>query len=125
MSIDTLTPGSLQIIEKYTLALKARDTLKMQALRSPDFVLDWVHADAFENKPLTHDQTNQFWPAWFEGFSEMDFEVTRTIAAESVVVVQWIFTGTHDGPLGSPVFDPPLAPTGKTVRLRGVSSLTS
>ena len=51
----------------------------------------------------------------------MDYEVTRTIAAETVVVVQWTFTGTHDGFLGAPVFDPPLSPTSKTIRLRGVS----
>jgi len=51
----------------------------------------------------------------------MDYEVTRTIAAESVVVIQWTFTGTHDRPLGAPVFDPPLEPTNRTIRLRGVS----
>jgi hypothetical protein len=51
----------------------------------------------------------------------MDYEVTRTIAAETVVVVQWTFTGTHQGTLGTPVLDPPLPPTGRTIRLRGVS----
>ena len=43
------------------------------------------------------------------------------IAAENVVVTQWVFTGTHTEPLGVPVFDPPQEPTGKTIRLRGVS----
>jgi len=114
-------PASIHTIEKYVAALTDRDILIMQSLRAPGFVLDWVHADAFENKPLTHDETNQFWPTWFQGFPDLDFEVTRTIAAETVVVVQWIFTGTHNGPLGGSVFDPPLAPTGHTIRLRGVS----
>ena len=114
-------PGSLSIVEKYTAALMARNALSMQAMRTPDFILDWVHTDAFENKPLSPEQTNQFWPAWFQGFSEVDYEVTRTIAAEIVVVVQWTFTGTHDGLLGPPIFEPPLEPTGKTIRLRGVS----
>jgi hypothetical protein len=63
----------------------------------------------------------QFWPAWFAGFSEIDYDVTRTIAAESLAIVQWLFMGTHDGPLGIPVFDPPLEPTGKTIRIRGIS----
>jgi len=118
---STHTPTSLHTIEKYINALMEKDNLTMQAMRTADFILDWVHSDAFENRPLDHEQTNQFWPSWFRGFSEMDYEVTRTIAAETVVVVQWTFTGTHDGPLGVPVFDPPLDPTGKTIRLRGIS----
>jgi steroid delta-isomerase-like uncharacterized protein len=114
-------PTSLHTIEKYIEAFIQRDTLTMQSMRTGDFVLDWVHSDAFEDKPLDQEGANQFWPAWLEGFSEMDYEVTRTIAAESVVVIQWTFTGTHNGPLGPPVFDPPLEPTGRTIRLRGIS----
>ena len=113
--------SSLEIISQYVAAMCARNTVAMQALRDPTFMLDWVHADAFADQPLTHAQTNQFWPAWFAAFSEMDYEVSRTIAAESVVVVQWTFTGTHDESLGSPIFDPPLAPTGRTIQIRGIS----
>jgi steroid delta-isomerase-like uncharacterized protein len=51
----------------------------------------------------------------------MDYEVTRTIAAETVVVTQWTFTGTHTQPLGAPVFDPPVEPSGRTICLRGVA----
>jgi steroid delta-isomerase-like uncharacterized protein len=112
---------SLDTIEKYFTALAGGDHRTMEALRCPDYVFDWVHMDAFEDQPLTHEQTNQFWLVWFTGFSDMDYEVTRTIAAESVVVTQWTFIGTHDGLIGSPVFDPPLNPTGKTIRIRGIS----
>ena len=121
MPTNRIIPGSLPTIEKYIAALKKGDNLTMEAMRTPDFVLDWVHADAFENKPLTRQEANQFWAVWFKGFSEMDYEATRTIAADTVVVVQWTFTGTHDGVLGNPVFDPPLAPTGRTIRLRGIT----
>ena len=112
---------SLALITKYITALRARDNAAMQSLRSPDFVLDWVHNDAVANPPSTHEVTNQFWSVWFSAFPEMDYEVTRTIAAESVVVTQWVFTGTQTGPLGPPIFDPPLEQTGKTIRLRGIS----
>jgi steroid delta-isomerase-like uncharacterized protein len=112
---------SLEIIAKYASALYARDNAAMQNLRSPDFQLDWVHNDAFVNQPLNQAETAQFWPVWFAAFSEMDYEVTRTIAAEDVVVTQWIFTGTHVASLGPPVFDPPQEPTGKTIRIRGIS----
>ena len=121
MPENTPNLPSLELIAKYTSALCERDNTAMQTLRAPDFVLDWVHSDAFANQPLTQDETSQFWPAWFAAFPEMDYEVTRTIAAENVVVTQWIFTGTQANPLGAPVFDPPQEPTGKTIRLRGVS----
>ena len=112
---------SLDLINDYVSALKDRNVDAMRSLWSPDFVLDWVHSDVFVNRPMPHDQTNQFWSTWFAAFGEMDFDVTRTIAAKSVVVTQWTFTGTHTGPLSAPVFDPPQEPTGKTIRLRGVS----
>ena len=112
---------SLSLINKYVTALRSRDNTSMQNLRSSDFVLDWVHSDAFANNPITNDMANQFWSVWLAAFSEMDYEITRTIAAENVVVTQWIFTGTQAGSLGTPVFDNPVEPTGKTIRLRGIS----
>jgi steroid delta-isomerase-like uncharacterized protein len=93
----------------------------MDALRSPDFVMDLVQNDAFQDDPLSAAETEAFWPAWFAAFPEMDFEVTRTIAAQAVVVTQWVFTGTHSGPLGPPAFGRHIAPTGRAVRFRGVS----
>ena len=53
-------------------------------------------------------------------FPEMDFEITRIIAAESVVVVQWTFTGTNSEPLEPAVFGRQIEATGRTIRLRGV-----
>jgi len=121
MTENTPDLPSLSLIAQYVSALGERDEAAMQSLRSPDFVLDWVHNDAFANNPITHDVANQFWSVWFAAFSEMDYEITRTIAAGNVVVTQWIFTGTQAGPLGAPVFPTPVAPTGKTIRLRGIS----
>ncbi|MCP5097443.1 MAG: ester cyclase [Chloroflexi bacterium] len=115
------TPAALTIVAAYVEAMSNRDATVMNTLRAPDFVLDWVHGDAFEDGPLSAADTNAFWPAWFTGFSEMDYEVTRTIAAETVVVTQWIFTGTHDKSIPPPIFDPPTVPNGRTIRIRGVS----
>jgi steroid delta-isomerase-like uncharacterized protein len=115
------TPAALDIVSEYTTALMARDEGRMKALRTADFVLDWVYADAFKNPPSSAEETHAFWSAWFAGFPEIDYEVTRTIAAETVVVTQWTFTGTNAGPLGPPAFGRPLEPTGRTIQLRGVS----
>lgn len=114
-------PSALDVVSEYSAALAARDSERMKSLHSPDFVLDWVYADAFENPPRSAEETNEFWPSWFAGFPEMDYEVTRTIAADEVVVAQWIFTGTNAGPLGPPAFGRPLDPTGRTIQFRGVS----
>lgn len=112
---------SLEIITQYITALRARDNTAMQSLRSPEFVIDWVHNDAFANNLATQDAANHFWSTWFAAFPEMDYEITRTIAGEYVVVTQWIFTGTQSGPLGAPISEIPLEPTGKTICLRGIS----
>lgn len=113
--------SALEVISEYLSALTVGDVQRMQALRSPDFVLDFVHGDAFEDGPIPADQVEKFWPCWLAGFPEMDYEVTRTIVAEEVVVTQWIFTGTHTGPLEPPVFERRMNPTGRTIRFRGVS----
>jgi len=115
------TLSSLEITSQYVAALAAGDTERMNALRTPEFELDFVYGDASASGPLTSEETKQFWPSWLVGFPEMDYEVTRTIAAEEVVVMQWVFTGTHNEPLGPPIFDPPVPPSGRTIMFRGVS----
>jgi steroid delta-isomerase-like uncharacterized protein len=112
---------SLDIIADYSAALAAGDTERMNALRAPEFELDFVYGDADDSGPLSSEQTEQFWPSWLAGFPEKDYEVVRTIAGPDVVVTQWIFTGTHGRPLGPPIFDEPAPPTGRTIMFRGVS----
>jgi len=112
--------SSLEVVSAYTQALAAGDNQAMEALRAQDFVLDFVTQDAWGSGPLSGDEPRNFWAAWFEGFPEMDFQVTRTIAAEEVVVTQWVFTGTNTGPM-PPIIETQLEPTGKTIRFRGIS----
>ncbi len=114
-------PAALDVVGEYVAALATADSAAMAGLRTADFVLDWAHGDAFADTPLSAADTAAFWPAWFAAFPEMDYEVTRTIAAETVVVTQWVFTGTHAQPLGPPVFEPAVLPSARTVRIRGVS----
>ena len=113
--------SALEIVSEYVAALAAADIERMKILHAPNYVLDWVYADAFEDPLSTAEESIKFWPSWFAGFPEMDFEVTRTIAGENVIVTQWIFTGTNSGTLGPPVFEEARAPTGRTIQFRGVS----
>jgi steroid delta-isomerase-like uncharacterized protein len=113
--------SSLEVASQYVAALAAGDTDRMNALRTADFELDFVYGDAFASEPLSSEETKEFWPSWLVGFPEMDYEVTRTVAAEEVVVMQWVFTGTHSQILGPPIFEPPVPPSGRTIMFRGVS----
>jgi predicted ester cyclase len=114
-------PTSLEAVGGYVTALAAGDSKGMDAFRAPDYTLDLVQRDAFEQDSLSHQETRAFWPSWFASFPDMDFQVTRTIAADAVVVTQWVFLGTNTGPLTTPVFGRDREPTGRTIRLRGVS----
>jgi steroid delta-isomerase-like uncharacterized protein len=113
--------SALDVTAEYVAALAARDSAQMRTLRSPQFELDFVHGDASDASPLSEEDTMQFWSAWFVAFPELDYEVTRTIAAETVVVTQWTFTGTNSGPLPPLGVEGQAAAPGKTIRLRGVS----
>ena len=114
------TRSALEVASDYVAALAAGDSDRMNSLRSDDFVLEFVHRDAFKN-PLSVDDTRVFWPNWFVAFPELDVEVTRTIAAEEVVVTQWTFTGTNTGPLEGILGKDRIGPTQNTIHLRGAS----
>ena len=114
---------AVDIAAAYADALIHGDMPAMQSLWADEFVLDWVHADAFEDTLSSPEQITQFWPAWLAGFTAPDYEVTRTVAAETVVVMQWVFRGTHTQPIGPPVFAEPIQPRRRTIRLRGVTFL--
>jgi steroid delta-isomerase-like uncharacterized protein len=118
---DNGQPASLKVVAGYVTALAAGDSEGMGAFRAADYVLDLVQRDAFEGRALSHEETRAFWPSWFASFPEMDYQVTRTIAAATVIVTEWVFVGTNSGPLTTPVFGRDLEATGKTIRLRGVS----
>ncbi|MCJ7624045.1 MAG: ester cyclase [Anaerolineaceae bacterium] len=115
------TETALEIVSSYVTALNDGDNQKMMALRSPGFVMDFVHGDVFRDDPLSEDSTREFWPAWFHAFPQGNFEVTRTIAAQNVIVTQWIFSGDHVHALGKPIMEPEQPPSGKNICFRGVS----
>lgn len=113
--------STLDIISGYIEALQQRDSDKMDTFRSKDFIRDLVAGDAFHDSPSSNQDTREFWSAWFTAFEDMDYEVTRTIATKEIVVLEWVFTGTHSGTLDPAVFNKEIAPTGNTIKLRGVS----
>ena len=114
-------PTAFEIISKQIAAMAAQDFEAMESLHAKDYIVDWVYSDAFESPPTSAEESKKFFPAWFAGFDEMDYEVKRTIASEKVVVTEWVFTGVHSGTLGPPVFEEYFAPTGRTIQFRGIT----
>ena len=113
--------NSIDLVGKYTAAMNTRESAIMDRLRSPDFELDFVYGDVFQTQPLSGEGTERFWPTWFNAFPDGEFEPTRTIAGEQVIVVQWTFSGTHKQTLGEPIMTPDLPATNRIVCFRGVS----
>jgi steroid delta-isomerase-like uncharacterized protein len=112
----------LKLISAYTQALANKDADGIRNLCSSEQVLDLVYFDAEGRRPLSVEESRMFWSAWFTAFpDDYDFEVTRTVAAKEVVVMQWVFRGTFAGILGPPVSVRPVSPTGKTIMFRAVS----
>ena len=114
-------PSAFEVVSQLLAALGAQDFETMRSLHATDYVVDWVYGDAFEDPPVSAEESSGFFPVWLRAFDEADYEVKRTIAAEEVVVTEWVFTGTHTGPLGPPVFPEQLDPTGRTIQFRGIT----
>ncbi|MGN7614319.1 ester cyclase [Magnetococcales bacterium HHB-1] len=110
-----------KIIHAYIRALKNQDTKTMRQHCSEDFIVDFVHGDAFHSPPTSIQNSRKFWPALFLAFPQMDYEVTRTIIAPEVITCQWQFTGINEGPLTPPAFAKEQPATKRTVHLRGLS----
>ena len=123
MDDKSLTPVSLavSVAAEYAEAICCSDGDRMAACRSEGYELDFVHRDASGGEPLAEGEAREFWSAWFQAFPEMDFQVTRTIAAEEIIVMQWIFTAVNDGPIIPPIAETTVPATGKPIRFRGVS----
>ncbi len=117
----SVDPSAFEVVSRLIAAMAVPDPDTMASLHAEDYVVDWVYGDAFEDPPVSAEESAAFWSAWFAGFDEVDYEVKRTIAADEVVVTEWVFTGTHTGPLGPPIFEEQLPPTGRTIQFRGVT----
>ncbi|MCH7626936.1 MAG: hypothetical protein IIC83_13525, partial [Chloroflexi bacterium] len=51
------TRSALDVASEYLAGLSERDADRMDAVRSEGFYLDFIHGDAFENHPLSQEDT--------------------------------------------------------------------
>ena len=68
--------------------------------------------------PMNKEQNRMYLQNFLTAFPDIHFEVTLSVAQGDYVVLHWIGTGTHTGPLGTPSGGM-IEPTGKEVTLSG------
>jgi len=68
--------------------------------------------------PMTREQAKMQNQGFLTAFPDLHFEVARTIAQGDYVVLHWVGTGTHTGPLPTPTGGA-IPPTGKSAKVMG------
>ncbi len=71
--------------------------------------------------PMTREQINMQNRGFLTAFPDLHFEVKLTLSQGDYVVVHWVGTGTHTGPLPTPSGGA-IPPTGKKVTVPGSST---
>ena len=99
-------------------ALNAHDLDRFERYLTPDFRVQ-VPGIA---EPQDREQTRAMMQTGLTAFPDDHFDIQRVIASGDDVVVEWIWTATHLGPLGDPS-GPEIAATGRKVRMRGSTAL--
>jgi predicted ester cyclase len=111
------------IAAQYAAARAAQQEERLHVLRAGNYQLDAVYLDAYGVAPQALPEGTDIYRSLFSACPDGDLAVTRTIAGAEVVVQEWTFSGTHSRraehwALHGQRHD---QPTGKEVRLRGVS----
>jgi steroid delta-isomerase-like uncharacterized protein len=72
--------------------------------------------------PMTRDQAKSYTQGFITAFPDLRFDVRLTVAQGDYVVMNWIGTGTHNGPLTTPSGGT-IPPTGKMVTVPASTTL--
>jgi predicted ester cyclase len=111
------------IAAHYAAARAAQQEERLHMLRAGSYQLDAVYLDAYGVAPQAEPEGMDLYRALFSACPDGDLMVTRTIAGAEVVVQEWMFSGTHTGQAEHWTLRAQrhIQPTGRKVRLRGVS----
>jgi steroid delta-isomerase-like uncharacterized protein len=86
-----------------------------------------LQADDFKSEaaggagPMNKEQDRMYLQNFLTAFPDLHFEVTLTVAQGDHVVVNWVGSGTHNGPLGTSSGSA-IEPTGKKATVPGSST---
>lgn len=97
----------------------ARNMQAIDALHAPGFTT--THAPGAAG-PLTEEQNRMMLQGMWLAFPDMKLEVSLQVFQEPYVVLHWLATGTHTGPLLT-ASGAEIPPTGKAVQLAGSTTM--
>lgn len=79
-------------------ALNAHDVSRMKESRASGYVFEGPGGSG----PAGSDEEAAYLQGFIDAFPDLHFDLTHKIAQDDVVVINWVVTGTHDGPLRTP-----------------------
>jgi uncharacterized protein (TIGR02246 family) len=113
--MEVTMPTPRELTDAITTAYNAHQTSRLAEFFRPDIVL--VAPDAGELKG--REQVAEYHRAFLEAFPDAKVEVVSKHDCGQTTIDEWIFHGTHTGPLSLPGGDT-IPATGKRVSVRGV-----
>ena len=105
---------NLRIAEKLINALNAHALNQGQGLQSDDYKFEGPGA----SQALDRDQSRAYTQGFIDAFPDLHFENRQKIAQGDYVVINWVASGTHTGPLRTPT-GATIPPTGKKAIVPG------
>jgi steroid delta-isomerase-like uncharacterized protein len=99
---------NIRIAEEQFENLNAHDVTRGRHNLAPGYTFEGPGLPG----PVGPDGYAAYLQGFIDAFPDLHFEVTHTIAQGDFVVINWVATGTHEGPLRTPSGDS-VPPTGR------------
>ncbi len=106
---------NIKIAQSFFHSFNAHDLDAIDQSRANDFKDEYAVGAV---GPMNKEQTRMYEANFMTAFPDIHFEVTLSVAQGDYVVMHWIATGTHTGPLGTPSGGT-IEPTGKQATVPG------
>ena len=103
-----------RIAEKFFEAINAHNLDLYPDLLAPDYRSEAPGAAA----PQTEEESQAYNQGFLDAFPDLHFEIRHRIAQGDFVVINWVGTGTHNGPLRTPT-GATIPPTGRRAVVPG------
>ena len=108
---------NIRIAEKLFDALNSHNLDLGDSFQAVDYKFEGP-GTGHNGDALNRDQAKAYTQGFITGFPDLHFELTQKVAQGEYVVINWVGSGTHTGPLPTPTGDT-LPATGKKASVAG------